>query len=162
MQRIIYKVRTIDIERTSCHSYLFSPIFTSTPFFSFITCYLFYLQNFQAKKLELEESKKERERLHRTVQETILAAEEKERGFETRRFQLENEVASRRLQLSDVEGDVRSHVSVLTSRLDEMMSQKTTAEDGLREQRQLVAEMEREGAKRTADLAKAQRFVHCS
>ena len=72
---------------------------------------------------------------------------------------MENEVASRRLQLSDVEGDVRSHVSVLTSRLDEMMSQKTAVEDGLREQRQLVADMEREGAKKTADLAQAQRFV---
>ena len=72
---------------------------------------------------------------------------------------MENEVASRRLQLSDVEGDVRSHVSVLTSRLDEMMNQKTAVEDGLREQRQLVADMEREGAKKTADLAQAQRFV---
>ena len=109
--------------------------------------------------MELEESKKERERLNRVVLETITASEEKERGFEDRRFRMENELASKRIQLSDVEGDVRSHVSVLTNRIDVIMSEKMSVEDNLRDQRQRVADLERDGSKKGADLAQAQRFA---
>lgn len=116
------------------------------------------IQNIQAKKLELEESKLEKEKLHRAVLETITEAEEKERSYEHSRFYLESELALKTLQLSGVEVDVRSHVSVLTQRLEDAMGEKSVAEDALRKERQVAAELSREQTRKASELAQAQRY----
>jgi hypothetical protein len=115
----------------------------------------------QAKRLELEDSRLEKERLHRMVLETITEAEDKERMYELNRFHLESELALKTLQLTGVEGDVRSHVSVLTQRLDEVMSEKTAAEDSLRKEKQIAADLSREQSRKGSELAQAQRCVGC-
>ena len=111
----------------------------------------------QAKKLESEDNRLEKERLHRIVLETITEAEEKERMYELNRFHMESEIALKTLQLNGVEGDVRSHVSVLTLRLEDMMEEKSAAEDALRAERQAAAEAHREQVKRASELVQAQR-----
>ena len=76
----------------------------------------------------MEENKKEKEKIHRLLLETVSESEEKEREFEIVRFKMEGELELKKLQLTGVEGDVRSHVSVLTNRLDLMMDEKVRIE----------------------------------
>ena len=101
----------------------------------------------------MEDSKKEKERLHFALDN----AEERERGSETLRFQMERELELKRLQLTDVEGDVRSNVTVLTGRLEVLMGERSVAEDQSRMLLQRVSEMERESVKKGGELAQAQR-----
>ena len=61
------------------------------------------------------------------------------------------------MQLSGVEVDVRSHVSVLTQRLEDAMGEKSLAEDALRKERQVAAELSREQSRKASELAQAQR-----
>lgn len=79
--------------------------------------------------------------------------------YELNRFHMESEIALKTLQLNGVEGDVRSHVSVLTLRLEDMMGEKCAAEDALRKEKQATAESHREQAKKASELAQAQRWV---
>jgi hypothetical protein len=80
--------------------------------------------------------------------------------YELNRFHMESEIALKTLQLNGVEGDVRSHVSVLTLRLEDMMREKCAAEDALRKEKQATAESHREQAKKASELAQAQRWVN--
>ena len=95
------------------------------------------------------------------VLETITEAEDKERMYELNRFHLESELALKTLQLTGVEGDVRSHVGVLTQRLDEIMSEKTAVEDSLRKEKQIAGDLSREQARKGSELAQAQRCGVC-
>lgn len=75
----------------------------------------------KTKQNELENIRYESERMHRDLEESISISKEKERHYEERAFQLESELELVRQEMRNMEGDVRTHVGVLTSRYETLI-----------------------------------------